>query len=93
MHKIILFTLPNCAPCKALKEQLNTEWISKKTIQIVFLDMNDGKEETLNEATKYGIRSAPSAVCIKQVLQIEGEEPVVDTQVCKTLEQIKEFFN
>lgn len=92
MNKIILFTLPNCAPCKILKQHLTYDWLSSRLIQVVYLDMSDGKEETLNEATKYGIRSAPSAVCTKVVQQIH-DETIYDTQVLKTFEQIQAFFN
>jgi glutaredoxin len=92
MNKIILFTLPNCAPCKLLKQHLTYDYISSKLIQVVYLDMDDGNEETLNEATKYGIRSAPTAVCLKETSQVH-DETTYDMQLCKTFEQIQEFFN
>lgn len=80
--KAYVFTLPTCAPCKVLKDHLtkNQEWLTENNIEIELLDMSETSDHTLELATKYGIRSAPTVV-IK-------EDSGFWTK-CKTIEELK----
>ncbi len=63
MKKIYVFTLPTCAPCKVLKNQLeaNLEWFKDQGFpEIEFLDMSETNDHTLELATLFSVRSAPS---------------------------------
>lgn len=84
MIKAYVFTLPTCVPCKALKEQLTKEEdFFKDKVEFEWHDMAYANDFTLELATKFGIRSAPTIAIIT-----DG-----GVKVFKTLDELKKVLD
>jgi thioredoxin-related protein len=61
--------MTNCAPCKVFKANIeaNRNFFDKEDVVIEEIDMSDfNNERTLDLATVYGVRSAPTAVLVSK---------------------------
>jgi thioredoxin 1 len=85
MNKVIKFSADWCGPCKAMKPQFDKFHNSLKEsgVEMVDLDVDQNHEE----ASKYGVRSIPFTVFIKDDMVAKS---LVGMQTTK---QLTEAFN
>lgn len=83
MVKVLIFTLPTCAPCNALKADIKDKEFEA---EIYMYDMSDPTGDVVELSVKYNVRSAPTVVVLKD----DGSVYYSGTQV-KTSEKINEL--
>jgi len=88
MNKVIKFSAEWCGPCKAMKPQFEKfqEAVKEEGVEIVDLDVDVHHEE----ASKYGVRSIPFTVFIKDDKVAESHRGMMTT--AKLTETFNEVY-
>lgn len=78
--RIVVFTIPNCAPCNQIKPILKE---LSETVEVESINAMDNKELSI----QYGIRKAPTVIILKDGVEINRFTGF------KTKDEIEELLN
>lgn len=82
MNKVIKFSAAWCGPCKTMKSHYDkfADEVKGKGVDVLDLDVDTNSEE----ASKYGVRSIPFTVFIKDDKVVDKISGVADTAALLT---------
>lgn len=85
MIQVIIFTMPTCAPCNALKKEIQGHNFDPTEVSFSFVDMMNPSDEDVGLASYYNVRSAPTVVILDK-----NNKPHYNGTMVKTLDRLLE---